>query len=294
MRAQMQRAMQQMEEAAEAQAAAQPQLPVSAEECQWSEPVVEAKQTGERATIAGFEAARATVSLRQTCADAKTGKSCEMVWGIDQWLASAAPGSEESKAFALNYAKQLGLDAASMQAMQARMQQAFSQYKGTWTEVMAKASEFQGYPLKSVVQMSMGGPQCTTESGTQVAADPMFADAVDAGMQAGASTAAGHAAAAAGQAAAQQVGGDVGGAVAGSAAGAFASKLGTSLLGKMKKKKQPEETPPPDPAAAGSAGMIRLFRVTTETTAIRSGSVAATTFEVPDGYGKVSAQTTTN
>jgi hypothetical protein len=37
-----------------------------------------------------------------------------MVWGIDQWLASAAPGSEESKAFALNYATQLGLDAASM------------------------------------------------------------------------------------------------------------------------------------------------------------------------------------
>jgi hypothetical protein len=296
MRAATQQAVQQMEAAAEAQQASQPQqLPVSAEECQWSPPVVEARQTGERATIAGFDTGRAIVTLKQTCTDAKTGKACDMVWGIDQWLASSAPGAEESKAFALNYARQLGLDAASMRAMQARMQQAFSQYKGSWTEVMAKAGEFQGYPLKSTVQMSMGGPQCTTESGTQVAADPTFADAVDAGMMAGASSAAGQVASAAGQAAAQQVGGDVAGAVAGSAAGAFASKLGSSLLGKMKKKKeQPEEqtasAAAPGAAAAGSTGMIRLFRVTTETTAIRSGPVAATTFEVPAGYTKVTPQ----
>jgi hypothetical protein len=299
MRAATQQAMQQMEQAAQAQASAQPQqLPVSAEECQWSEPVVEAKQTGERATIAGFDTGRAVVTVKQTCTDAKTGKACDMVWGIDQWLAATAPGTEESKAFALNYARQLGLDAASMEAMQGRMQQAFSQYKSSWTEAMAKAGEFQGYPLKTTMQMSMGGAQCTTDSGTQVAADPAFADAVDAGFQAGANAAVGQVAASAGQAAAQQVGGDVGGAVAGSAAGAFASKLGSSLLNKMKKKK---EEPPAEQAAGAQAGaapaanpgMIRLFRVTTETTAIRSGAVPATTFDVPAGYTKVTPKTAT-
>lgn len=288
MRAAMQKAVQQMEAAAEQQAAAQPQqLPVSAEQCQWSEPVVEAKQTGERATIAGFDATRATVSLKQSCTDPKTQKTCDMVWTIDQWLAAAAPGGDESRAFALNYAKQLGLDEASLKAMQGRMQQAFSQYKNSWTEVMQKSAEFEGYPLKSTVQMSMGGPQCTTEDGTQVAADPAFADALDAGMYAGASTAAGAAASAAGQAAGEAVGGSVGGAIAGSAAGAFASKLGSSMLGKLKKKEQPAAAPTASQAA--NTDMIRLFRMTSETTAIRSGAIPGATFEVPAGYTKVAS-----
>ena len=189
MRAAMQKNMEAIEQASQAQAQTQQQqLPVDAEECQWSPPVVEAKETGEHATIAGFDTARATVSVKQTCTDPKTSKACDMVWTIDQWLSSQAPGADESKAFALNYAQQLGIDAASMKAMQGRMQQAYGEYKSSWTEAMDKASQFQGYPLKTALQMTMGGAQCTTESGTQVAADPMFADAVDAGVQAGAST----------------------------------------------------------------------------------------------------------
>jgi hypothetical protein len=261
---------------------------------------VEAKQTDERATIAGFDTVRATVSLKQSCTDAKTGKTCDMVWTVDRWLTSAAPGADEAAAFALNYAKQLNVDAASLQAMQARMQQAYSQYKGTWTEVLSQAAQFQGYPLRNVLQMSIGGPQCTTESGNQVAADPMFADAVDAGVQAGSGTAVSYGGAAVGQAAAEQIGGGVGGAVAGSAVGAFASKLGGSLLGKLKKKKNeepaaapaPEATPAPEAAPAATAGMIRLFRATSETTSIRSGPVPASTFEVPADYTKVASKAT--
>jgi hypothetical protein len=289
MRAAMQKSMEQLEQASEAQAQSQQQqLPVDADECQWSPPVVEAKETGEHATIAGFDTARATVSVKQTCTDPKTSKACDMVWSVDQWLASASPGAEESKAFALNYAKQLGLDAAGMKAMQGRMQQAFGEYKSSWTEAMEKAGQFQGYPLKTALQMSMGGPQCTTENGTQVAADPVFADAVDAGMQAGASTAAGAATSAATQAAVEQAGGGVGGAVAGSAAGAFAGKLGASLMGKFKKKdKEPPAAAPQ--ATAANPGMIRLFRVETETVSIRSDAIPASTFDIPAGYKKVAA-----
>jgi hypothetical protein len=288
MRAAMQKSMQQMEQVAAQQAAAQPQpLPVSAEQCQWSEPVIDVRQTGERATIAGFDAARATISLKQSCTDPTTQKTCDMVWTIDQWLAQAAPGGDESRAFALNYARQIGLDEAGLAAMQSRMQQAFSQYKSNWTEVMNKAGQFEGYPVKSVLQMSMGGPQCTTGSGAQIAADPTFADAVDAGIEAGANTAIGAGAATAGQAAGEAVGGTLGGAIAGSAAGAFAGQLGSSMLAKFKKKEKPVEAAPADPAAAADAGgMVRLFRMTTETTAIRSGPVPAATFEVPAGYTK--------
>jgi hypothetical protein len=281
MRASMDKAMQQMEATAEQQ----PQsLPVDADECQWSAPVVDAKETGERATIAGVETRRAIVSLKQTCTDPKTQKACDMVWTVDQWLASQVPGEDESKAFALNYAKQLGFDSASVQAMQGRMQQAFGEYKDSWTEAMKKASEFQGYPLKSALQMSMGGPQCTTESGTQVAADPMFADAVDAGIQAGASTAAGQAASVATQAAVEKAGGGVGGAIAGSAAGAFASKMGSSLMNKFKKKEQPAPAPAATDAATAAPSMIRLFRMQSETTAIRTADVPNSTFELPAEY----------
>ena len=287
MRASMDKAMQQMEAAAEQQPQQQ-SLPVDADECQWSTPVVDARETGERATIAGVETRRAIVSLKQTCTDPKTQKACDMVWTVDQWLASQVPGESESKAFALNYAKQLGFDSASVQAMQGRMQQAFGQYKDSWTEAMRKASEFQGYPLKSALQMSMGGPQCTTESGTQVAADPMFADAVDAGIQAGASTAAGQAASVATQAAVEKAGGGVGGAIAGSAAGAFASKLGSSLITRFnKKKEQPAAAPATTDGAAAAPSMIRLFRMQTETTAIRTAAVPGSTFELPAEYRKV-------
>jgi hypothetical protein len=287
MRATMDKAMQQMEAAAEQQPQSQA-LPVDADECQWSSPVVEAKETGERAAIAGVDSRRVLVSLKQTCTDPKTQKACDMVWTVDQWLATQVPGEDESKAFALNYAKQLGFDSASAQAMQGRMQQAFGQYKDSWTEAMKKASEFQGYPLKSALQMSMGGPQCTTESGTQVAADPMFADAVDAGIQAGASTAAGQAASVATQAAVEKAGGGVGGAIAGSAAGAFASKMGSSLMNKFKKK-EPAAAAPAAEAATTTPSMIRLFRMQSETTAIRTADVPDTTFELPAGYRKAAA-----
>jgi hypothetical protein len=246
--------------------------------------------TGEQATIAGLQASRQIVSLKQTCTDPKTMKACDMVWSIEEWLTAQAPGTEESKAFALNYAKAMGLDASSMQAMQNRMQNAFSQYKGTWTQLMEKASTFQGYPLKSAIQMSMGGPQCTTDDGTQVAQAPGFADAVQAGIDAGVSTAAGEVASAATQAAIGKAGGGAVGSVAGSAVGGFASKFGSNMMNKLHKKDAAQKTETAAAAAApAEAGMIRLFRVQTETTAIRGDAIPASTFELPAGYKKVTA-----
>ncbi len=86
----------------------------------------------------------------------------------------------------------------------------------------------------------------------------------------------------------EQAGGGVGGAVAGSAAGAFAGKLGASLLGKLKKKDKPAEAPQAQPAAAAAnPGMIRLFRVETETVSIKSDPIPGSSFDLPAGYNKV-------
>jgi hypothetical protein len=290
-RAAMEKAMQQMEAASQQAQAQQPQqqLPIDAEQSQCSAPVVESRVTGEQATIAGYPTSRQIVSLKQTCTDPKTMKACDMVWSIEEWSTAQAPGLDESKAFALNYAKQMGLDASSMQAMQSRMQNAFSQYKGTWTELMTKASTFQGYPLKTALQMSMGGPQCTTDDGTQVAAAPGFADAVQAGVDAGVSTAAGEVASAATQAAIGKAGGGAAGSVAGSAVGGFASKFGSSMMSKLHKK-DAAQAKTETAAAPADAGMIRLFRMQTETTAIRGDAIPVSTFDVPAGFKKVAAK----
>jgi hypothetical protein len=290
-RAAMEKAMQQMEAASQQAQAQQPQqqLPIDAAESQCSSPVVESRVTGEQATIAGYQTSRQVVSLKQTCTDPKTMKACDMVFSIEEWLTAQAPGMEESRAFAQNYAKQMGLDASSIQAMQSRMQNAFSQYKGTWTELMQKASTFQGYPLKSAMQITMGGPQCTTDDGTQVAAAPGFADAVQAGVDAGVSTAAGEVASAATQAAIGKAGGGAAGAVAGSAVGGFASKFGSSMMSKLHKKDE-AQAKAETAAAPTDAGMIRLFRVQTETTAIRGDAIPASAFDVPAGYKKVAAK----
>jgi len=184
----------------------------------------------------------------------------------------------------------MGLDASSMQAMQSRMQNAFSQYKGTWTQLMDKASTFQGYPLKSAMQMTMGGPQCTTDDGTQVASAPGFSDAVEAGIDAGVSTAAGEVASAATQAAIGKVGGGAAGAVAGSAVGGFASKFGSNMMSKLHKKNDAAQAKTEPAAAPTEAGMIRLFRLQTETTAIRNDAIPASTFDLPAGYKKVTAK----
>jgi hypothetical protein len=280
-----------MEAASQQAQAQQPQqeLPINAADSQCSPAVVESRVTGEQATIAGLQTSRQVVSLKQTCTDPKTMKACDMVWSIEEWSTAQAPGMDESKAFALNYAKQMGLDASSMQAMQSRMQSAFSAYKGTWTELMQKASTFQGYPLKTVMQITMGGPQCTTDDGTQVAAVPGFSDAVQAGVDAGVSTAAGEVASAATQAAIGKAGGGAAGAVAGSAVGGFASKFGSSMMSKLHKKDAAQ--PKTEAAAAPTdAGMIRLFRVQTETTAIRGDAIPASTFDVPAGFMMVAAK----
>jgi hypothetical protein len=139
MRAAMQKSMEALEQASEAQAQTQQQqLPVDAEECQWSPPVVEARETGEHATIAGFDTARATVSVKQTCTDPKTAKPAT-------WSGPSTSGCRARRRAPMSQRrshsttrKQLGIDAASMKAMQGRMQQAYGEYKSSWTEAMTR------------------------------------------------------------------------------------------------------------------------------------------------------------
>jgi hypothetical protein len=64
--------------------------------------------------------------------------------------------------------------------------------------------------------------------------------------------------------------------------------MGSSLMNKFKKK----EPAAPAPAAEGAStapSKIRLFRMQSETTAIRTANLPGTTFELPTGYQKAAA-----
>jgi hypothetical protein len=259
-------------------------LPVDEEQCDWSPPQVTAGKTGQSATIAGINAEEARVSMTRTCTDRKTGKACDMTFSIDQWLAKDSPGGVEARKFWENYARRLGYDETTAQSMKARYQQLFSQYESAWKEVAAKTQDFEGFPVKSILEMRIGGATCTTDDGEPIS-DSLLADATEAGLDAGASTVAGAAGSVAAQKAAEEAGYGVGGSVAGSAAGAFAGKLASGLFGK--KKKKPAAEPAVQPATAKAPGSVTLFRVLTETTSIGTGTVPVSEFEVPAGLKKV-------
>jgi len=101
-----------------------------------------------------------------------------------------------------------------------------------------------GYPLKTVLAMHFGGPQCNSaDSGNGSSAETSSPPPTTSG-----------------------------GVMAG---------LATGLFKKMHKpdQSQPADAPPP--------GMTQLFRMSTETVAVRNDAIPSASFEVPAGFRKV-------
>jgi hypothetical protein len=236
----------------------QTELPVSEDQCEWSETVVDVDRSGERRRIAGIEAEQTRVTATRTCRDRETGKACDLKWTMENWLAPDVPGSAETTEFWQAYASKLGLQDAVGNPGTPGMAALFSQYEAGWDEIEANADELEGYPLRTVMALDIGGDECTTSTGEPLSTDAVFGDAMQ-------------------DAAAQGVGESVGGSVGGA--------LAKGLLGAFGKKKQQ-----PEPASADSAGTgsVTLFKVVTETTSIDTESVPDKQFAVPAGYTEAS------
>ncbi len=289
MRQATEQAMQQAEQAMQQSSGATPgaAMPVEEERCEWSEPKADVQRTGQKASFAGLAAEQSIVNVSRTCRDRQTGKACEIAFSAEQWLAPDAPGGAELQQFWMNYARSLGFDQTTARSMRANYQQLLRQYDSVWQDVATQLASLQGYPVKSVLSLRMGGSECTTDDG-QPLSDSMLADATEAGLDAGMASAAGAAGSVAANEAAQQAGYGLGGAIAGSAAGAFAGKLASGIMGKMKQ--QRAEAQQPQPAAASSTpGWVTLFRIATETTSISSTAVPDSAYQVPAGFTKVTS-----
>lgn len=251
--------------------------PVDESQCEWSEPKAQLRRSGEKAAFAGYEGTRITVSATQACKSKESGAVCDFTLTLDQWLAPDFPPEAETLRFYKSYADKMGLSTVMSREVAQQAESLFGGYKDLWKEVGAKLRDVKGYPLKTVFDLGVGGPQCRGSDSPADGAPPTEEEAKEA-----AATAAGETA---GEAAFGGIAGKVGG------------KLAGSLFGKKKKEEAAagaeapatEPAPAPTPAAA-APGTRSLIGLSAELLAVKRDAASAGAFEVPAGFRKVAVK----
>jgi hypothetical protein len=164
-RAQLQQAREQMEKGQASQQEATSGVDES--ECEWSDPKAEVTRTGEKATIAGYQAERVTVMGTQSCKNKETGEVCDFGLMLDQWVAPDFEASSEALAYQRAYAEKMGFGATASRDFAERAQAMFGRYEGMWSEVAAKMKDVKGYPVRASFGLGVGGPQCQSSQQAQ-------------------------------------------------------------------------------------------------------------------------------
>ncbi len=283
LRAQMEKNMAEAEEVAE-----QGGLPVSEDECQWSEPELDVKDTGEKQKFAGIKAKQTIITVTQTCTVPNSEKSCEMIWNLEYWNARRMPGGDEAMSFQQGMARAMGGEEALGMA-QVYTRGLLAMFNKGWEDVLKESGKMKGYPVKTVMSLEMGGEYCTTGAGQPIALDDVWGSAADASMDAAASSAAGQAGGAVASKTAESVGNGVGGSVAGSAVGAASREIVGGMFKKFRKKKDKQQAEPAAQPANAASGSVTIFEITSELTAVDNKNVADSQFVVPAGWKKVSS-----
>ena len=281
LRAQMEKSMAEAEKLGEGGG-----MPVSQDECQWSPPVMKVDKTGEKQKFAGIKAKQTIISVSQTCSVADSDKSCDMIWNMEFWNASRMPGEEEAMAFQKGMARAMGGD-DELGMVQAQARGLIAMFKNGWEDVLKESGKMEGYPVKTVMSLEMGGESCTTGAGQPIAMDDVWSGAAEAGTNAAAYSTAAHAGSAAGSQAAQSVGGGVGGSIAGAAVGAASREIISGAFSKFRKKKKKDE--PAADVANPASGSVKLFEITTELTGVDENDVPDSAFVIPAGWEKVAS-----
>ena len=242
-RAEMQKSMEQMQKSQASQQ--QATTGVDESDCEWSEPKGDVKKTGEKSTIAGYEAERVTITATQSCKDKKTGAVCDFGLVLDEWVAPGYEAASEVQAYYQQYAEKLGLGATGSRDFAERAQSMFGRYQGLWSEIATKMRDVKGQPVKSSFGLGVGGPQCqSTQQQQQQQASSESSPSNDLG-----------------------------------------SALGGALGGLFGKKKKDEPaTKAATPPATLPGGLTPFMTVGTELISINKSAVDPNTFEIPTGY----------
>jgi hypothetical protein len=254
-RAKMQKAIEQQRQAQAQQQ--QSGTGIDESECEWQPPRAEVKRTGERSTIAGFDAERVIVNGVQSCKVKNSTEVCDFVIGLDQWIAPRFEGGQEVLAYQQAFAQKMGLTSSSSQDVSERAEAMFGKYKDLWSEIGTQLRSVTGYPVKTTFGFGVGGPQCqdTNQSQAQTTSTPT------------------------------------------SSPGAIAGQIGSAIGGLFKKKDKDKPAEQPAAATTASPapqdnsmpqGVIPLFKISSELVTVTRGSVSPDTFDVPADFEKIS------
>jgi hypothetical protein len=264
-------------------------LPVAEDECTWSEPVIKSEKTGAKERFADIKADQHIITASQTCTVPDSGQQCEMSWQMEYWNASRMPGDDEALEFQQAMAEAMGGDEL-MALAKTHSAGMLAMFKQGWEGVLEEFEGLRGYPVKTVMSMSIGGENCTTASGEPIAMDDIWGDAAQAGMDAAGQRAAGEAGSIASREAAEAMGDSVGGRIAGSALGAAGRELASGMFKSFGRKNKDESSAvEAAPAAATTGGTVTLFTISTELTGVSEKPIDSSQFEVPAGWKKVAA-----
>jgi hypothetical protein len=257
LRAQRQKAMDAIDRKSSNQQAAP--KPLDESKCEWLEPKADVKRTGEKATVAGFDAERVIINASQPCKDKETGAICEVALSLDEWLAPTFPAAAEASKFHRAYAQKMGFDTAYSQDVSERAQSMFSRYKGIWTPLASKIQDVKGYPVKMAFTFALGGEQCKNPQAPQ-----------------------------------QQGGGNESSANSGS----LTSQIGGKIAGALFHRKQDAAAQSgtagpglPTPASALPPGLVRLVTISSELVSASTDAASPGVFEVPADFKKIEKKT---
>jgi len=59
-------------------------LPVSEEECQWSDPEIDVRDTGERKRFANVKAKQQIITVQETCTVPDSSQTCVLKWTVSR------------------------------------------------------------------------------------------------------------------------------------------------------------------------------------------------------------------
>lgn len=251
-------------------------LPIATDTCEWSEAKFKSKKTKEKERIARKRATRHIISMEQSCTDDRTGQSCDMEWIMEPWMAKRLDNYDEVMNFYMGYADRLEMDALVPQ-MSGASQMLLAMFPNRWESLLDEMSEFEGYPVRTVMTLKIGGRACLSSSAVEEnsiwadAADEGFDEAIDrSGKEVGRSV---------GDAADEAMGDSIGGAVGSSAIGAATGELIDGFGGMFKKKQKRKK-----PQKRRASSDLTVFRITTEIIDWDDKPVPTSQYEIPGDW----------
>ena len=248
-------------------------LPIATDTCEWSEAKFRSKKTKEKERIAGKRATRHILSMEQSCTDDSTGQSCDLEWIMEPWMASRLDNYDEVVAFYGAYAERLEMDSLIPQ-MPGGSQVLLAMFPNRWESLLDEMAEFEGYPMRTVMTLKIGGRACMAAPGEE--ADGLWSKAAEAGYEDAVDRSGKEAGRAIGDKAGEAMGDGASGAIGASAVGGATKEVISGITGMFKGSSKSSSK-----RRAAPSDTLTVFRISTELTSWKAKQIDEGQWEIP-------------